>query len=72
MDDFKVVAQLVVYAFGAGAVVQQLRNVNTNLKALEDRLVPLINHLTSRVDDHAERITSIEAWRQYLREGRPE
>ena len=41
--DWKTVAQLAVFAFGAGGVVQQLRNLNSNDPSTADHAKMALN-----------------------------
>jgi hypothetical protein len=59
--DWRLLAQLLVYAFGAGAIVQQLRNLNGTVQRLEKVLAGVI----SDVNDLRERTSSLEAFQRF-------
>jgi hypothetical protein len=67
--DWKVLGQLVIYAFGAGGVVQQLRNLNGNVSKLEKRVDAALQALTQDISDLRERTSSLEAFREFVQRG---
>jgi len=67
--DVRVVSQLLVYAFGAGAIVQQLRNLNKTVDALKVEFREAHKALTQEVGDLKERTSSLEAFRDFMQRG---
>lgn len=61
--------QLLVYAFGAGAIVQQLRNLNKTVDALKLEFRDAHKALTADVSDLKERTSSLEAFREFMQGG---
>jgi hypothetical protein len=67
--DWRVLGQLLVYAFGAGAIVQQLRNLNKTVDALKVEFREAHTALTKDVVDLKERTSSLEEFRRFMQRG---